>query len=75
MNELDPNAALIVVDVQNVFNDPQRGRRNNPEDIQSMTIANLHDGFTTIVYYGGKTARFRAGAEAQAGQGRARGRP
>lgn len=31
MNELDSNVALIIVDVQDVFNDPQRGRRNNPD--------------------------------------------
>ncbi len=39
MNRLDPNAALIIVDVQDVFNDPQRGRRNNPD--AEVRIAHL----------------------------------
>ncbi len=42
MNTLDPNAALIIVDVQDVFNDPQRGRRNNP-DAENKIARLLHE--------------------------------
>jgi RimJ/RimL family protein N-acetyltransferase/nicotinamidase-related amidase len=42
MNALDPTAALIIVDVQDVFKDPQRGRRNNP-DAEAKIARLLHE--------------------------------
>ena len=42
MKHLEPNAALIIVDVQDVFDHPGRGRRNNP-DAEANIARLLHE--------------------------------
>lgn len=43
MKTLPPNAALIVIDVQQAFNDPSWGQRNNPE--AESNVAALLEGW------------------------------